>query len=78
MTKRKKALAKVLEGEARSVTFKELKAALKIKGFVHDRTKGSHEIWVNPEIDQSLNIQPHPKNKTMAKAYQVREFRNLL
>lgn len=68
----------MLEGDANSITFSEFKTALKLKAFFHDRTNGSHEIWINKETDQSINIQPRPKDKTMAKAYQVREFRKLI
>lgn len=50
----------------------------KAEGFTHDRTTDSHEIWIHPDIDQSINIQPRPKDKTMAKPYQVREFRKLI
>ncbi|MGB0415022.1 MAG: type II toxin-antitoxin system HicA family toxin [Coraliomargarita sp.] len=78
MTKKEKTVSKVLEGTPNSISFSELKTALKLKGFTHDRTNGSHEIWVNPETDQSINIQPRPKDKTVAKAYQVREFRKLI
>ena len=78
MTKKEKTLCKVLEGEPTAVTFIELKSALKLKGFIHDRTNGSHEIWVNPRTDRSINIQPRPKDKKMAKAYQVREFGTLI
>lgn len=78
MTKKEKTLSRVLEGDVSSITFAELKNALKLKGFTHDRTTGSHEIWIHPDIDQSINIQPRPKDKTMAKPYQVREFRKLI
>ena len=78
MSKKDKTFTKVLEGDASAIKFSELKTALKRKGFRHDRTTGSHEIWVNPQTDRSINIQPRPKDKTMAKPYQVRQFRELI
>lgn len=79
MTKRAKLSEKVLrEGNPANIKFSELQAALRAEGFIHDRTTGSHEIWINKEKALSLNIQPMPKNKAMAKAYQVREFREIM
>jgi hypothetical protein len=45
MTKKDKVLAKVFGStDVKSVTFAELKSALKIKGFHHDRSCGDHDI----------------------------------
>ncbi len=79
MTKKDKVLAKVFEStDVTSVTFAELKAALKAKGFHHDRSNGGHDIWINVDRDLSLNIQPRKNDKKMSKTYQVRQLRELL
>jgi hypothetical protein len=79
MTKKDKVLAKVFEStDVKSVTFSELKSALKAKGFHHDRSNGDHDIWINIGRDMTLNIQPRKNDKKMSKPYQVRQLRELL
>lgn len=75
LTRKEKILSRVLCGNPAAIRFSEFQAALRLAGFSHDRTTGIHEIWINRETDQSMNIQPRPKDKTMAKPYQIREFR---
>lgn len=45
---------------------------LKVAGFELERTKGSHHIFIHPQINQLLNLQPGPGGD--AKPYQIREF----
>jgi predicted RNA binding protein YcfA (HicA-like mRNA interferase family) len=40
-------------------------------GFVHDRTRGSHHIFIHPELRDQMDFQP--KNG-QAKPYQVRQL----
>jgi hypothetical protein len=79
MTKKDKVLAKVFEStDVKSIIFAELKAALKAKGFHHDRSHGDHDIWINIDRDISVNIQPRKNDKKISKPYQVRQLRELL
>ena len=57
------------------LSFREFEKLLRAFGFEHDRTRGSHQIWVHPRIPRPFPIQPSGKE---AKAYQVREFLELV
>lgn len=41
------------------VSAKKLIKVLKKKGFFHDRTKGSHHIYINLERDISVSVPVH-------------------
>lgn len=41
-----------------------------------DRTKGSHHVYVQPDIGKLLSIQPRKDGK--AKPYQLRQFLKLV
>jgi len=43
---------------------------------VLDRTRGSHHIYIHPDIAELLSIQPRKDGK--AKPYQLRQFLKLL
>ena len=53
-------------------TYAQLLIAL---GFKHDRTSGSHRIYVHPEVTRPLSVQPRGKD---AKPYQVRQLRVMI
>jgi hypothetical protein len=57
-----------------SIRFIELTHLLSIMGFT-ERIKGSHHIFYRQDIEEILNLQP---NGSQAKAYQVRQVRNLI
>ena len=79
MTKRAKLSEKVLsEGNPANIKFSELQAALRVEGFVHDRTTGSHEIWIHKEKGTFFEHPAPAEKQAMAKAYQVREFREIM
>jgi len=48
-----------------SLTPKELIKILKKKGFEHDRSKGSHQIWLHPKSRKRAVVPMH--NKDIAK-----------
>jgi hypothetical protein len=57
-----------------SIRFIELTHLLLAMGF-NERIKGSHHIFFRQDIEEILNLQP---NGSQAKAYQVRQVRNLI
>ncbi len=75
MTRRDKILDKVLRGTSdANIGFDELCRLLLRLGF-EERTRGSHLIFSKAGIEEILNLQP---KGNQAKAYQVKQARNLL
>lgn len=72
MNKRQKIVEK-LRNNPDNVRFEELCKATEMYGFICRRKKGSHLIYTKGEI--FLNYQ---NNHAMAKAYQVRQFLDLI
>ncbi|MEI6090750.1 MAG: type II toxin-antitoxin system HicA family toxin [bacterium] len=76
MNKPTKILLKILSGRNDSnIEFSDLVHLLIYLEF-DSRTKGSHHIFYKDGIDEIINIQPRVNNK--AKAYQVKQIRNLI
>ncbi len=72
----KKALEKVLAGLSdKNIKFSELTEILLDLGFA-ERIKGDHHIFTKDKIVEIINIQPLRNGK--AKAYQVKQVRNLI
>ena len=70
-----KILQEVMSGtKDRNIRFTELQKLLEILGF-ECRIKGDHFIYYKKGIEEIINIQPEG-NK--AKAYQVKQVRNLI
>ncbi len=69
-----KALKKVL-GTTENTRFAELTALAEAYGFQLARITGSHHIFRHPKMTELLNLQNY---KGKAKAYQIRQFLNLL
>ncbi len=57
-----------------NIKFKDLIKLLNQLGFEY-RIKGDHHIFYKNDVDEIINIQP---NKNMAKAYQVKQIRNII
>ena len=75
MGKYEKLLVKLLRGAAdNNFSFDELRNLLLKLGF-DERVKSSHHIYSKDSIDEIINLQPK-QNK--AKAYQVKQVRNLI
>ena len=75
MAARKKLLDQILRGTAdANVPFPRLCTLLRKLGF-DERTKGSHRIFTMEGIPEILNLQPKGGK---AKAYQVRQVRNVI
>lgn len=67
-------LEMVLSGRGR-VPFRDLEHLLRALGFRLARTKGSHQIYVHPRVARPFPVQPDGRE---AKAYQVRQLRNMI
>ena len=75
MTRIDKLYAKLLANPRSSMSFRDFEKLLRAFGFEHDRTKGSHAIWVHPKVTRPFPVQPTGKD---AKIYQIREFLELV
>jgi predicted RNA binding protein YcfA (HicA-like mRNA interferase family) len=68
-------LRRILDGSGdANIPFEELCNLLQYLGFTN-RIKGSHYIYTRDDIIEILNIQPIG---AMAKAYQVKQIRNVI
>ncbi len=75
MSKVKKALERILRGNAdANIRFDDLRAVLLHLGFA-ERIRGDHHIFARDAVVEILNLQPR---NGMAKAYQVRQVRGIL
>ena len=75
MSKYDRLFANILSGRNdQSIRFSELTHLLLAMGF-NERVKGSHHIYFKQDIEEILNLQP---NGSQAKAYQVKQVRNLI
>lgn len=75
MVKPSKLYALLLQSTDRSVSFRDFVALIEAFGFVHQRTKGSHQSFAHPDCPRLLVLQPLGKD---AKRYQIREFLDLV
>lgn len=75
MTQQDKLLAKILRGTSdANIPFDSLCQLLQTLGF-EERIRGSHHIFSKNDIEEILNLQP---KQGKAKAYQVKQVRNLI
>lgn len=75
MGKYEKLFDKILRGTSdHNLDFTDFCTLLKRLGF-QERIKGSHHIFYRENITEVINIQP---NNSKAKAYQVKQIRNLI
>ncbi len=68
MSRRRKRLDKALATPG-SLSFRELCRLAEDHGFTLDRTKGSHHVYVHPELGVTISFQ---ERKGEAPSYQVR------
>jgi len=70
-----KLLDSVLTGRSdANIRFSDIVQLLLHLGF-DERTKGDHHIFTRPNIEEIINLQP---KGSMAKAYQVKQVRNVI
>jgi len=75
MGKYEKLITTILSGRSdQSIRFTELTHLLSVMGF-DERIKGDHHIFYRQGIEEILNLQP---KGSQAKAYQVKQVRNLI
>jgi predicted RNA binding protein YcfA (HicA-like mRNA interferase family) len=71
---KRKLLQKVLSGIT-NIRFSEICALIEAFGFRLDRVRGSHHIFVHPNIPELVNLQ---EIKGKAKPYQIRQFLSIV
>jgi hypothetical protein len=75
MGKYDRLFANILSGKNdQSIRFSELTHLLTAMGFCK-RIKGDHHIYYREDIEEIINLQP---KGSQAKAYQVRQVRNII
>jgi len=67
---KKKLLAR-LQNNSNNVRYGDFILLAEAFGFKHRRTEGSHNIYKNPVVGESLNLQ---EEKGKAKPYQIKQF----
>lgn len=72
--KKEKLLLKALN-RPHNLRFKEMVTLIEAFGFRLSRVKGSHHIFVHPQVEELINIQ---EVKGQVKPYQVRQFLRLV
>lgn len=75
MGKYEKLMFKILRGLSdKNIPFADFCNLLKNLGF-YERIKGSHHIFFKDGVEEILNLQP---KESKAKAYQVKQVRNII
>ena len=74
MARPAKIFDRVMEGRG-SIPFRDFERLLLALGFRHDRTSGSHRIYIHAKAKRPLSVQPRGKD---AKPYQVRQLRAMI
>lgn len=75
MVKLAKLYAQLLQSTDRTITFRDFERLLRVFGFVHERTTGSHRQYIHPKVPRPFPVQPVGKD---AKRYQVRQLLELI
>src|SRR5260370_35590641 len=75
MVKKRKLLKKVLSG-SKNVRFDEFVTLIEAFGFTLVRISGSHHIFANPAVPQTISTQSDQNGQ--AKPYQVRQLTKLV
>ncbi|PZV06635.1 MAG: hypothetical protein DCF32_09370 [Leptolyngbya sp.] len=74
MGKKQKLLRQILNN-SKNVSFNDMVSLIESFGFTLSRINGSHHIYTHPNLASLVNIQNF---KGKAKAYQVRQFLDLV
>jgi hypothetical protein len=72
---RRRLLQRLARGAVHNVRFSDMTDLVEGFGFRLDRTRGSHHLFVHPDVPEVLNLQPEG---AQAKAYQIRQFLRLV
>lgn len=68
-------LQQLARGAVHNVRFTDMIDLVEGFGFRLDRTRGSHHLFVHPDVPEVLNLQAEGGE---AKAYQIRQFLRLI
>ena len=74
MTRKRTVLKKALSG-SRNIRFDDMIVLVEAFGFRLSRVKGSHYIFVHPQVQELVNLQ---NVEGKAKPYQIRQFLRLV
>ena len=72
---RRRLLRRLVASAVHNVRFSDMMDLVEGFGFRLDRVRGSHHLFVHPDVPEPLNRQP---DDGQAKAYQVRQFLRLV
>jgi len=72
---RRQLLRRLASGAVQNVRFSDMIDLVEGFGFRLDRKRGSHHLFVHPDVPEVLNLQPEGGQ---AKAYQIRQFLRLV
>jgi len=75
MSKKDKLYARIRNNQ-KNIRFHDFCVLMVYFGFSLIRIQGSHHLYQHPKVDDVMNVQPTQDN--LAKAYQVRQFLNLI
>lgn len=76
MSRIRKIVEKILEGRSdQNIAFDDMCHVLDRAGFSSRRSGGSHRVFYKDGVAEIINVQPKGK---LAKAYQVKQVRDLL
>ena len=71
---KKKLLKKLLSG-SKNIRFDEVRKCVEFFGFTLDRIKGSHHIFIHPDIPDLINLQ---NVSGKAKPYQIKQLLKII
>ncbi len=78
MDKHEKLLKKILDGKSdNNIKFIELCNMLEAYDISLDRIRGDHYIFVDDIMKRIVDIQPDKRDRSKAKAYQIKQIRKL-
>ena len=72
---RKLLLRRLTRGALHNVSFGDIVNLAEGFGFKLDRVRGSHHLFIHPDVPEVLNLQPE---NGQAKPYQIRQFLRLV
>ena len=72
---RRQLLRRLTNGALHNVAFSDMVNLVEGFGFRLDRVRGSHHLFVHPDVDEVVNLQPEG---SQVKPYQIRQFLRLV
>ena len=72
---RRQLLRRITQGALHNVAFSDMVKLVEGFGFRLDRVRGSHHLFIHPEVAEVLNLQPEGGQ---VKPYQIRQFLRII